>query len=109
MANCQGCPCFPKPPKGTAKINRNSYTKLYNSFVISNFSHSQITSNTNNNAEINNKTKELAPRRPEISRQTEAISQNPPIQASNLQMNLNAKPILTLTFPTGITVILKPC
>ncbi|GFV74749.1 PRE_C2HC domain-containing protein [Trichonephila clavipes] len=29
MANWRGCPCFPKPPKGTALNNRNSYTNIY--------------------------------------------------------------------------------
>ncbi|GFW72686.1 CCHC-type domain-containing protein [Trichonephila clavipes] len=28
MANWRGCPCFPKPPKGTALNNRNSYTNI---------------------------------------------------------------------------------
>ncbi|GFU45300.1 nucleic-acid-binding protein from transposon X-element [Trichonephila clavipes] len=31
MANYRGCPSFPKPPKGAAKNNRNSYTNIYNS------------------------------------------------------------------------------
>ncbi|GFV89415.1 nucleic-acid-binding protein from transposon X-element [Trichonephila clavipes] len=30
MANYRGCPSFPKPPKGAAKNNRNSYTNIYN-------------------------------------------------------------------------------
>ncbi|GFW98423.1 nucleic-acid-binding protein from transposon X-element [Trichonephila clavipes] len=38
MANWYGCPCFPKPPKGTAKVNRNSYTNLYNSLIRPNLS-----------------------------------------------------------------------
>ncbi|GFS92605.1 nucleic-acid-binding protein from transposon X-element [Trichonephila clavipes] len=43
-ANWYGCPCFPKPPKGTAKINRNSYTNLYNSLIRPNLSYAQATS-----------------------------------------------------------------
>ncbi|GFW43974.1 uncharacterized protein TNCV_2554151 [Trichonephila clavipes] len=49
MANWHGCPCFPKPPKGAAKTNRNTYTNLYNSFVRPNFSYAQVTNNTPRN------------------------------------------------------------
>ncbi|GFX85973.1 nucleic-acid-binding protein from transposon X-element [Trichonephila clavipes] len=42
MANWRGCPCFPKPPKGTALNNRNSYTNIYNSIVRPNVSYAQV-------------------------------------------------------------------
>ncbi|GFT59829.1 nucleic-acid-binding protein from transposon X-element [Trichonephila clavipes] len=41
MANWRGCPCFPKPPKGTALNNRNSYTNIYNSIIRPNVSYAQ--------------------------------------------------------------------
>ncbi|GFT18549.1 nucleic-acid-binding protein from transposon X-element [Trichonephila clavipes] len=67
MANWHGCPCFPKPPKGAAKTNRNTYTNLYNSFVRPNFSYAQVTGNTpRNNSQ--NKQQMMAPRRVETSR-----------------------------------------
>ncbi|GFX09283.1 nucleic-acid-binding protein from transposon X-element [Trichonephila clavipes] len=43
MANYRGCPSFPKPPKGAAKNNRNSYTNIYNSLVRPNISYAQAT------------------------------------------------------------------
>ncbi|GFU97248.1 nucleic-acid-binding protein from transposon X-element [Trichonephila clavipes] len=54
MANWYGCPCFPKPPKGTAKVNRNSYTNLYNSLIRPNLSYAQAT--TGKPATTNKKT-----------------------------------------------------
>ncbi|GFT72644.1 RNA-directed DNA polymerase from mobile element jockey [Trichonephila clavipes] len=82
MANWYGCPCFPKPPKGTAKINRNSYTNLYNSLIRPNLSYAQATSGkptiTNKNPQ------QMAPRRPETSRQTETVVQTPPIINRNV-------------------------
>ncbi|GFW07220.1 nucleic-acid-binding protein from transposon X-element [Trichonephila clavipes] len=69
MANWYGCPCFPKPAKGTAKVNRISYTNLYNSFVRPNFSYAQVTSEK---PAIKNKNQQqMAPRRPETSSQTD--------------------------------------
>ncbi|GFY45883.1 hypothetical protein TNIN_205341 [Trichonephila inaurata madagascariensis] len=101
MANWHGCPCFLKPPKGTAKTNRNGYTILYNSFVRPNFSYAQIASNTKNTA-INNQTKQqVAPRRPETSRQTEAVNHNPPIQPNTSQLNFNCNPNVNLNIPNG--------
>ncbi|GFU20184.1 uncharacterized protein TNCV_2557701 [Trichonephila clavipes] len=71
MANWYGCPCFPKPPKGTTKVNRNSYTNLYNSLIRPNFSYAQATSEK---PAIKNKNQQqMAPRRPETSRQTETV------------------------------------
>ncbi|GFT37071.1 nucleic-acid-binding protein from transposon X-element [Trichonephila clavipes] len=82
MANWYGCPCFPKPPKVTAKINRNSYTNLYNSLIRPNLSYAQATSGkptiTNKNPQ------QMAPRRPETSRQTETVVQTPPIINRNV-------------------------
>ncbi|GFW96303.1 probable RNA-directed DNA polymerase from transposon X-element [Trichonephila clavipes] len=82
MANWYGCPCFPKPPKGTAKVNRNSYTNLYNSLIRPNFSYAQATSGK---PAIKNKNpQQMAPRRPETSRQTETVVQTPPIINRNV-------------------------
>ncbi|GFW56141.1 nucleic-acid-binding protein from transposon X-element [Trichonephila clavipes] len=82
MANWYGCPCFPKPPKGTAKINRNSYTNLYNSLIRPNLSYAQATSGK---PKITNKNpQQMAPRRPETSRQTETVVQTPPIINRNV-------------------------
>ncbi|GFX62886.1 hypothetical protein TNCV_1848791 [Trichonephila clavipes] len=77
MANWHGCPCFPKPPKGAAKTNRNTYTNLYNSFVRPNFSYAQVTNNTPRNNSQNKQ--QMAPRRVETSRQTEVVNIIPPI------------------------------
>ncbi|GFT88385.1 nucleic-acid-binding protein from transposon X-element [Trichonephila clavipes] len=77
MANWHGCPCFPKPPKGAAKTNRNTYTNLYNSFVRPNFSYAQVTNNTPRNNSQNKQ--QMAPRRVETSRPTEAVNIIPPI------------------------------
>ncbi|GFX75856.1 nucleic-acid-binding protein from transposon X-element [Trichonephila clavipes] len=46
IANYKGCPSFPKPPKGAAKNNRNSYTNIYNSLVRPNISYAQATTGT---------------------------------------------------------------
>ncbi|GFX26238.1 probable RNA-directed DNA polymerase from transposon X-element [Trichonephila clavipes] len=75
-------PAFPKPPKGTAKINRNSYTNLYNSLIRPNLSYAQATSGK---PKITNKNpQQMAPRRPETSRQTETVVQTPPIINRNV-------------------------
>ncbi|GFY28489.1 hypothetical protein TNCV_1971421 [Trichonephila clavipes] len=88
MANWYGCPCFPKPPKGTAKVNRNSYTNLYNSFIRPNFSYAQATSEK---PAIKNKNQQqMAPRRPETSRQTETVIQTPPIQNRNVNPQISS-------------------
>ncbi|GFX65928.1 uncharacterized protein TNCV_13491 [Trichonephila clavipes] len=79
MANWYGCP---KHPKGTEKVNRNSYTNLYNSLIRPNFSYAQATSEK---PTIKNKNQQqMAPRRPETSRQTETVIQTPPIQNRNV-------------------------
>ncbi|GFX21897.1 uncharacterized protein TNCV_2311751 [Trichonephila clavipes] len=83
MANWYGCPCFPKPPKGTAKVNRNSYTNLYNSLIRPNLSYAQAT--TGKPATTNKKPQQMAPRRPETSRQTETVIQTPSIQNHNVK------------------------
>ncbi|GFX24359.1 hypothetical protein TNCV_421601 [Trichonephila clavipes] len=77
MANWHGCPCFPKPPKGAAKTNKNTYTNLYNSFLRPNFS-SQVTNHLPRNNSQNKQ--QMAPRRAETSRQTEAVNIIPTIQ-----------------------------
>ncbi|GFT87216.1 nucleic-acid-binding protein from transposon X-element [Trichonephila clavipes] len=75
MANYKGCPSFPKPPKGAAKNNRNSYTNIYNSFVRPNISYAQTTTGT-----VNSKnTPQMATRGPGSSAQTETNKPNPPI------------------------------
>ncbi|GFU73149.1 hypothetical protein TNCV_294351 [Trichonephila clavipes] len=50
MANWHGCPCFPKPPKGAAKTNKNTYTNLYNSFLRPNLSYAQVTNHSSRNS-----------------------------------------------------------
>ncbi|GFU73888.1 nucleic-acid-binding protein from transposon X-element [Trichonephila clavipes] len=75
MANYRGCPSFPKPPKGAAKNNRNSYTNIYNSLVRPNISYAQATTGT-----VNSKnTPQMATREPGSSAQTETNKPNPPI------------------------------
>ncbi|GFT18647.1 nucleic-acid-binding protein from transposon X-element [Trichonephila clavipes] len=102
MANWYGCPCFPKPKKGAAKINRNSYTNLYNSFVKPNFSYAQVAKNSNNSkTNFNSQNKpQMAPRKPETSNQTEASNNVPPlqnqVQNSNQAINSNPTPNLNL-------------
>ncbi|GFX09278.1 probable RNA-directed DNA polymerase from transposon X-element [Trichonephila clavipes] len=74
MANYRGCPSFPKPPKGAAKNNRNSYTNIYNSLVRPNISYAQATTGA-----INSKnTLQMATRGPESSAQTETNKPFPP-------------------------------
>ncbi|GFT63099.1 nucleic-acid-binding protein from transposon X-element [Trichonephila clavipes] len=87
MANWYGCPCFPKPPKGTAKVIRNSYTNLYNSLIRPNLSYAQATSGKP--ANTNKKPQQMAPRRPETSRQTETVIQTPPIQNHNVNHQIS--------------------
>ncbi|GFY13751.1 nucleic-acid-binding protein from transposon X-element [Trichonephila clavipes] len=74
MANYKGCPSFPKPPKGAAKNNRNSYTNIYNSLVRPNISYAQATSGTINLK----KTPQMATRGHGSSAQTETNKPNPP-------------------------------
>ncbi|GFU32521.1 RNA-directed DNA polymerase from mobile element jockey [Trichonephila clavipes] len=98
MANWYG---FPKPPKGTAQVNRNSYTNLYNSFVRPNFSYAQVTSEK---PAIKNKNQhQMAPRRFEMSRQTETVNQTPPIQNRNVnpQISTTQAPNLNLNIPNA--------
>ncbi|GFS92078.1 nucleic-acid-binding protein from transposon X-element [Trichonephila clavipes] len=103
MANWHGCPCFPKPPKGAAKTNRNTYTNLYNSFVRPNFSYAQVTNNTPRNNAQNKQ--QMAPRRPETSRQTEAVTIEPPTQNQTLTatpiINSNPTPIVNSNVLNG--------
>ncbi|GFX08494.1 probable RNA-directed DNA polymerase from transposon X-element [Trichonephila clavipes] len=74
MANYRGCPSFPKPPKGAAKNNRNSYTNIYNSLVRPNISYAQATTGA-----INSKnTPQMATRGPGSSAQTETNKPIPP-------------------------------
>ncbi|GFT94511.1 nucleic-acid-binding protein from transposon X-element [Trichonephila clavipes] len=79
MANYRGCPSFPKPPKGAAKNNRNSYTNIYNSLVRPNISYAQATTGANN--EIN--PPQMATREPGFSAQTETKKPNPPTNRYN--------------------------
>ncbi|GFW76925.1 nucleic-acid-binding protein from transposon X-element [Trichonephila clavipes] len=101
MANWYGCPCFPKPKKGAAKINRNSYTNLYNSFVTRTFRMHKSLKTNNTKTNFNSQIKpQMAPRKPETSNQTEAINNAPPIQNqaqnSNQVINSNPTPNLNL-------------
>ncbi|GFT46198.1 putative RNA-directed DNA polymerase from transposon X-element [Trichonephila clavipes] len=104
MANWYGCPCFPKPKKGAAKINRNSYTNLYNSFVRPNFSYAQVAKNSNStktNSNSQNKP-QMAPRRPETSNQTEASINVPPLlkQVQNFNQAFNSNPTPNINLNT---------
>ncbi|GFW75023.1 nucleic-acid-binding protein from transposon X-element [Trichonephila clavipes] len=72
MANYKGCPSFPKPPKGAARNNRNSYTNIYNSLVRPNISYAQATTGTVNSKNI----PLMATRGPGFSAQTEATPPN---------------------------------
>ncbi|GFV49205.1 nucleic-acid-binding protein from transposon X-element [Trichonephila clavipes] len=79
MANYKGCPSFPKPPKGTALNNRNSYTNIYNSIVRPNVSYAQAA-----NGSINSRTnQQMATRGPGFSAQPEAKKPNPPSNRYN--------------------------
>ncbi|GFW52963.1 probable RNA-directed DNA polymerase from transposon X-element [Trichonephila clavipes] len=82
MANYKGCPSFPKPPKGTALNNRNSYTNIYNSIVRPNVSYAQA-ANGSNNSRTN---QQMATRGPGFSAQPEAKKPNP---SSNRYNNNN--------------------
>ncbi|GFT92223.1 nucleic-acid-binding protein from transposon X-element [Trichonephila clavipes] len=75
MANYRGCPSFPKPPKGAAKTNRNSYTNIYNSLIRPNISYAQATTGAINEKNI----PQMATREPGFSAQTETKKPNPPI------------------------------
>ncbi|GFW45915.1 hypothetical protein TNCV_4496341 [Trichonephila clavipes] len=79
MANYKGCPSFPKPPKGTALNNRNSYTNIYNSIVRPNVSYAQA-ANGSNNSRTN---QQMATRGPGFSAQPEAKKPNPPSNRYN--------------------------
>ncbi|GFX91115.1 hypothetical protein TNCV_582051, partial [Trichonephila clavipes] len=76
MANWYGAPVS-QATRGAAKTNRNTYTNLHNSFVRPNFSYAQVTNNTPRNNSQNKQ--QMAPRRVETSRQTEAVNIIPPI------------------------------
>ncbi|GFY08635.1 probable RNA-directed DNA polymerase from transposon X-element [Trichonephila clavipes] len=95
MANWHGCPCFPKPPKGAAKTNKNTYTNLYNSFLRPNLSYAQVTNNSPRNNSQNKQ--QMAPRRAETSRQTEAVNIVPTIQIQKVTAPpiINSNPIPT--------------
>ncbi|GFW95600.1 probable RNA-directed DNA polymerase from transposon X-element [Trichonephila clavipes] len=101
MANWYGCPCFPKPPKGTAKVNRNSYTNLYNSLIRPNLSYAQAT--TGKPATTNKKPQQMAPRRPETSRQTETVIQTPSIQNHNVNPQISTTQNTNLNLNAPIT------
>ncbi|GFS64448.1 nucleic-acid-binding protein from transposon X-element [Trichonephila clavipes] len=79
MANYKGCPSFPKPPKGAALNNRNSYTNIYNSIVRPNVSYAQA-ANGSNNSRTN---QQMATRGPGFSAQPEAKKTNPPSNRYN--------------------------
>ncbi|GFT28705.1 hypothetical protein TNCV_4832611 [Trichonephila clavipes] len=73
MANYKGCPSFPKPPKGAALNNRNSYTNIYNSIVRPNVSYAQAANGANH---LRNN-QQMAARGPGFSAQTEAKNPTP--------------------------------
>ncbi|GFX75392.1 hypothetical protein TNCV_1724061 [Trichonephila clavipes] len=76
MANWRGCPCFPKPPKGTALNNRNSYTNIYNSILRPNVSYAQAANPNKISTNSNSQNKQTAPKGPVNSAQIEA-NRNP--------------------------------
>ncbi|GFV15976.1 hypothetical protein TNCV_4240191 [Trichonephila clavipes] len=77
MANWRGCPCFPKPPKGTALNNRNSYTNIYNSILRPNVSYAQAANPNKISTNSNSQNKQqMAPKGPVNSAQIEA-NRNP--------------------------------
>ncbi|GFS98919.1 nucleic-acid-binding protein from transposon X-element [Trichonephila clavipes] len=77
MANWRGCPCFPKPPKGTALNNRNSYTNVYNSIIRPNVSYAQAANPNKTSTNFNSQNKQpMAPKGPVNSAQIEA-NRNP--------------------------------
>ncbi|GFU65831.1 nucleic-acid-binding protein from transposon X-element [Trichonephila clavipes] len=77
MANWRGCPCFPKPPKGTALNNRNSYTNIYNSIIRPNVSYAQAANPNKISTNFNSQNKQpMAPKGPVNSAQIEA-NRNP--------------------------------
>ncbi|GFV66591.1 nucleic-acid-binding protein from transposon X-element [Trichonephila clavipes] len=77
MANWRGCPCFPKPPKGTALNNRNSYTNVYNSIIRPNVSYAQAANPNKISTNFNSQNKQpMAPKGPVNSAQIEA-NRNP--------------------------------
>ncbi|GFT58570.1 RNA-directed DNA polymerase from mobile element jockey [Trichonephila clavipes] len=77
MANWRGCPCFPKPSKGTALNNRNSYTNIYNSIIRPNVSYAQAANPNKISTNFNSQNKQqMAPKGPVNSAQIEA-NRNP--------------------------------
>ncbi|GFX12419.1 nucleic-acid-binding protein from transposon X-element [Trichonephila clavipes] len=77
MANWRGCPCFPKPPKGTALNNRNSYTNIYNSIIRPNVSYAQAANPNKISTNFNSQNKQqMAPKGSVNSAQIEA-NRNP--------------------------------
>ncbi|GFS82066.1 nucleic-acid-binding protein from transposon X-element, partial [Trichonephila clavipes] len=77
MANWRGCPCFPKPPKGTALNNRNSYTNIYNSIIRPNVSYAQAANPNKISTNFNSQNKQqMALKGPVNSAQIEA-NRNP--------------------------------
>ncbi|GFX49051.1 hypothetical protein TNCV_786071 [Trichonephila clavipes] len=89
MANYRGCPSFPKPPKGAAKNNRNSYTNIYNSLVRPNISYAQATTGANNSKN----TPQMATRGPGSSAQTET---NKPIPPNNSPRGSQSESMFTV-------------
>ncbi|GFV67317.1 probable RNA-directed DNA polymerase from transposon X-element [Trichonephila clavipes] len=90
MANWRGCPCFPKPPKGTALNNRNSYTNVYNSIIRPNVSYAQAANPNKISTNFNSQNKQpMAPKGPVNSAQIEA-NRNPPANNRSIP-NFNNK------------------
>ncbi|GFT35221.1 RNA-directed DNA polymerase from mobile element jockey [Trichonephila clavipes] len=93
-----------EPERVTQLIGRRSKQKLpifQNSFIRPNFSYAQATSEK---PAIKNKNKQqIAPRRPETSRQTETVNQTPPIQNLNVnpQISTTQAPNLNLNIPNA--------
>ncbi|GFV20160.1 nucleic-acid-binding protein from transposon X-element [Trichonephila clavipes] len=94
MANWQGCPCYPKPPKGaTTHKNKNTFTNIFNSIVRYNTTYAQVTSTKQNTNNYKNQ-RQMAPHYNQHagnSRQTGAINLPPitPVPIQNYPLNQN--------------------
>ncbi|GFT77158.1 uncharacterized protein TNCV_1984481 [Trichonephila clavipes] len=94
MANWQGCPCYPKPPKGaTTHKNKNTSTNIFNSIGRPNTTYAQVTSTKQNTNNYKNR-RQMAPHYSQHagnSRQTGAINLPPitPVPIQNYPLNQN--------------------
>ncbi|GFX43074.1 hypothetical protein TNCV_2711181 [Trichonephila clavipes] len=94
MANWQGCPCYPKPPKvATTHKNKNTFTNIFNSIVRPNTTYAQVTDTKQNTNNYKNQ-RQMAPHYNQHagnSRQIGAINLPPitPVPIQNYPLNQN--------------------